>query len=150
MPKVNRAPDFAATSNNAPPTTLHCSCDHEPLLTLEAESTLARQAEDSKAGTLQYFFIGILFARLVMAAALATSNAPKGPLAAYDLLPERERRPGLPQASLLARCAQDCSEPETAGCCPQRLPAITASRRGAYQQEQDQQWARKHCPSKVH
>ncbi|KAL1480137.1 hypothetical protein MTO96_051288 [Rhipicephalus appendiculatus] len=90
---ANVAPGFAATSDNAAPTTLDSSREHQPLLTLEAEAAVAQEAEDSKTSTLQYFLIGILFAGLVIAAILATANAPGGPLAPHDLLPEEERRP---------------------------------------------------------
>ncbi|KAH7981753.1 hypothetical protein HPB52_001055 [Rhipicephalus sanguineus] len=90
---ANVAPNFAATSDNAAPTTLDSSREHQPLLTLEAEAAPAPEATDNKTSTLQYFLIGILFAGLVIAAILATANAPGGPLAPHDLLPEEERRP---------------------------------------------------------
>ncbi|KAL3190280.1 hypothetical protein MRX96_019815 [Rhipicephalus microplus] len=69
----------AATSNNAPRTTLYSSRDHQPLLTMEAETTLAQEAEDSKTSRLQYFLIGILFAGLVIAMIFTPAKAPGEP-----------------------------------------------------------------------
>ncbi|KAH6945713.1 hypothetical protein HPB50_009696 [Hyalomma asiaticum] len=85
------APECSATSaDGVLPTTQESGREHQPLLTLEAEATLAQ--EGSRGNTLQYFLIGILLAGLVSAAVLATVNAPGGPLAPHDLVPE-ERRP---------------------------------------------------------
>ncbi|XP_070384798.1 uncharacterized protein [Dermacentor albipictus] len=90
---TNVAAEFAASSaDNATLTTLDCSREHQPLLQLEA--ALAQEPEPgSKTNALQYCLIGILFAGLVIAAVSATTNAPGGPLAPHDLLPEEERRP---------------------------------------------------------
>ncbi|KAL3190290.1 hypothetical protein MRX96_019824 [Rhipicephalus microplus] len=92
---VNVAAGFAATSNNAPPTTLVSSRDHQPLLTMETETTLPQEAEVAKASTLKYFLIGILFARRVIAAISALANATGGSLSPQDLLPEEEQCSGF-------------------------------------------------------
>ncbi|KAH7964264.1 hypothetical protein HPB51_027497 [Rhipicephalus microplus] len=92
---VNVTAVFAATCNNSSPTTLVSSRDHQPLLTMEAEATLAKEAEVAKASTLQYFLIGILFARRVIAAILPMANAIAGSLLPPDLLPEEEQCSGL-------------------------------------------------------
>ncbi|KAH6945710.1 hypothetical protein HPB50_009693 [Hyalomma asiaticum] len=80
----------AASADNTLPMTQESGREHQPLLTLEAEATLAQ--EGAPGNTLRYFLIGILLAGLVIAAVLATVNAPGGPLAPHDLVPE-ERRP---------------------------------------------------------
>ncbi|KAL3186793.1 hypothetical protein MRX96_026942 [Rhipicephalus microplus] len=92
---VNGTLGCAATSNNAPPTTLYSSRDHQPLLTMEGETTLVQEAEDSKTSRLQYFFIGILFAGIVIAVIFAPAKASGGSLAPQDLLIEVEQRPEL-------------------------------------------------------
>ncbi|KAL3247839.1 hypothetical protein MRX96_056910 [Rhipicephalus microplus] len=131
IPAVNRAPDFPATSDYAPATALDGSRDHEPLLTLEAEATLAQEADDRKASTLEYFLIGTLFAGLVITAALAIANAPGGPPAAHDMLPEEEQPNGTLQVSLLERSTQRGPGPGTDGCCS-KLLTVNTSRHGAY------------------
>ncbi|KAL3190271.1 hypothetical protein MRX96_019809 [Rhipicephalus microplus] len=76
---ANGTPGCAATSNNVSPTTLHPSRDHQPLLTMEDETTLVQEVEDSKTSRLQYFLIGMLFAGLVIAVIFASAKAPGGP-----------------------------------------------------------------------
>ncbi|XP_070384682.1 uncharacterized protein [Dermacentor albipictus] len=97
MAQTNVAPEFTASSvENAAPMTLDSKREQQPLLQPEAEAAFAQDGPDSKANTLQYFLIGVLFAGLVTAAVLATANAPGGPLSPHDLLPEEERRSAHP------------------------------------------------------
>ncbi|KAL3190285.1 hypothetical protein MRX96_019820 [Rhipicephalus microplus] len=92
---ANGTPGCATTSNKAPPTTQYSSRDHQPLLTMEGETTLVQEAENSKISRLKYFLIGILFAGLVIAVIFAAEKAPGGPLPRQDLLVEEERCPEL-------------------------------------------------------
>ncbi|KAL3247828.1 hypothetical protein MRX96_056899 [Rhipicephalus microplus] len=122
VPAVLMAPDFTATSNNAPPTALHCSRGQEPLLTQEAGATLAHEPEIMKASTLKYFLVAILFAGLVITAVLATTNALEGALAAYDLLPEEEQQPILHRSRSSDDAPQGCPGPGTVSCGPPASP----------------------------
>ncbi|KAH8032829.1 hypothetical protein HPB51_002983 [Rhipicephalus microplus] len=112
MPAVLRAPDFTATSNNAPPNTQHRSRGQESLLIQEPGASLAHEPEDSKTSTLRYFLIGILLSGLVFTAVLATVNARGGALAAYDLLPEEEQRPGLHKSRFADDAPKDVLDQE--------------------------------------